>query len=225
MENIRELVRQWAYLDSLEPDMAGFSLTKPDCMTGSQYLIFSYSCQSRRLAFSALYDEATKDFLVKISIGLLEYVDINFICQDLAQFEAILRQRLQSQLASMAGLEPQTLGHVFGAKKITEWDYSGCLPATAAGFDLFVNPARPVRWINGAYLIVDYSDFASDSNLTIMYNIYRDDFYGEKRIRCTPAVISTFDAKEIAELQEKISTHLLPTLEEMRAEIHETDHH
>lgn len=223
MEKIREQLSQWAYLDSLEPDIAGFSLTKPDCVTGSQYLIFSYSCQPRRLIFSALYDEATKDFLVKISIGLLEYVDINFICQDLAQFETILRQRLRSQLISMAGLEPQALGHVFDAKKITEWDCSGCLPATAAGFDLFVGPARPVRLINGGYLIVDYSDFASDSNLTIMYNIYRDDFYGEKRIRRTPTVISTFDAKEIAELQEKLGAQLLPTLEAMRAEIDRAD--
>ena len=104
-------------------------------------------------------------------------------------------------------------------KKILEWDYVAKLPETIEGFKLFIKPAQPVKTINGSYIIFDYCDFATDSNFIIYYNVFRDEFFGEAKIRKIPEMNYAFDSHELIELEEKLDEHLLARLKEIRSRI------
>jgi hypothetical protein len=104
-------------------------------------------------------------------------------------------------------------------KKIVEWNYKDKLKQEIAGFTLYIKSDEPVKVINGSYIIIDYSDFATESNLIIYYNVFRDEFFGEIRIRRTPQMISAFDTSDLSELAAKLDEKLAETLEQVREQI------
>jgi len=154
-----------------------------------------------------------------ITVGLTEYFDVTFICTDLGGLERILTERMTRTLERLAG--DDSYESIFRAKKILEWEHSKELPRELAGFTLFISPERPIRTINGSYIILDYSDFQEESNLILYYNVYRDEFFGEIRFRRTPEMTSQFDARELSELAEKVSANLRETLEDLRRRLNE----
>ena len=70
---------------------------------------------------------------------------------------------------------------------------------------------------NGSYIIIDYSDFALESNFIVSYNIFRDEFFGEARIHRIPDVSYAFDARELDELAQKLEQRLPARLREIRS--------
>jgi len=56
-------------------------------------------------------------------------------------------------------------------------------------------------------------------DLLIYYNIFRDEFFGEARIRRTPHMSAVFDATTLDELQKNITAHLTVVLESMRSQL------
>lgn len=90
------------------------------------------------------------------------------------------------------------------------------MPETLEGYQLFIKPQQPVKINNGSYIIIDYVDFTHASDVTIYYNMYRDEFFGEARIHSIPDVTYDFDSNELVELQEKLEKHLVPRMREAR---------
>jgi hypothetical protein len=219
MDKIIDQAAQWAYLQQIPAEYAGFSLDPGQERQESQYVLFSYRRPVDRRSFSVLYDGATRDFMARVTIGLTEYYDLNFITGDFAALESVLNERLRPTLEMLAGLSAQNHESIFQAKKISCWPYCDSLPEEKAGFRLFIDPCHPVKTINGSYIIIDYSDFTADSNLTICYNIFRDEFFGEIRLQRTPRAINLFDSRELTELADKMELHLVPTLVGLRGEI------
>ncbi|SDF47944.1 hypothetical protein [Sporolituus thermophilus] len=219
MEKIIQQINEWPFLRQLPETMMDFRLVVELKQYGTQYRIFTYSNLNRRRNFSVLYDQTTKEYFVRLVIGLTEFYDIRFIADDLNTFETLLAANMEQSLRSLAGFDQTSLCSVFRAKKIIEWPFGGQLPEKVAGFDLFIRPTEPVRGINGSYIIIDYSDFAAESGLLIFYNIYRDEFFGELRVRRTPQVVSAFDAKTLAELEENIKANLQITLQNLRKQL------
>lgn len=219
MKKIIEQVAEWEFLRQLPVDYAGFTLETELAEYGSQYALFSYHKPEDYLCFSVLYDKATKDFLARVTIGLTEYYDVSFITTSLAALETALTERLEQTLEGLANPATREYESIFRAKKILEWPYAANLPVELAGFTLYISPRQTVKTINGSYIIIDYSDFRAASNLNIYYNIYRDEFFGELRLRRTPRMINMFDAKELPDLAEKLTANLSPALESLRAEI------
>jgi hypothetical protein len=219
MEKIIEQAAEWEFLRQLPAEHVGFTLEIELAERGSQYVIFTYRKTKDYRSFSVLYDKATKDFLAKATVGLTEYYDVSFITTSFVTLELALAERLQHTLASLANPAARGYESIFRAKKILEWPYAADLPDELAGFILFISPQQTVKTINGSYVIIDYSDFKAASNLNIYYNVYRDEFFGEIRLRQTPRMISLFDAKELPDLAEKLKVNLSPTLESLRREI------
>ena len=52
--------------------------------------------------------------------------------------------------------------------------------------------------------------------LSIYYNIYRDEFFGEARIWSIPDVNYDFDSTSLGELEEKLRIYMVPRLQEIR---------
>jgi len=219
MEELEQQIREWAYLAALPEKMAGFTLIRELENTKTLFRIFTYANSDRHLFFSVIYDPATVDFLSKVTIGLNEYYDINFIASDLPALEVILCSKMETLLTSLNWFDPKRLGSIFHEKKILEWPYGKQLPEEIAGFQLYIRPSEPIKILNGSFVVIDYSDFATESNLVICYNVFRDDFYGEMRLRRLPQMSGLFDAKTLPELAEKLETNLVPVLENMRIQL------
>lgn len=221
MEKIIEQIDNWAYLEKLPQLFHEFTLRVEKVRNETQYVIFSYTNTASLKKLTALYDSATKEYLVRLNIGLIEYFDINFIAPDLKLLQELLQMRLDVTLHSMAFFDPKELGSVFHSKKIMEWTFRP--PEKFAGFKLFISPQAALKVINGSYVIINYIDLAEETQLLIYYNIFRDDFYAETVFRKTPAMITLFDAKTLQELEEKLKENLENVLNELRKRLIENE--
>jgi hypothetical protein len=219
MEKIIEQIAAWQFLRQLPAEFAGFTLSSEPCLCGSQYSIFTYRKPEDHRSFAVVYDNATKDFLGRVIVGLNEYYDVGFIAGNLVDLERALERRMEWTLADLANPQQREYESIFRGKHILEWPHAALLPLEMEGFRLFIPPSEAVKTINGSYVVIDYSDFALASNLAIYYNIYRDEFFGEVRINYTPRMINLFDAKELDELAAKLEAGLRPALASLRREI------
>ncbi len=220
MKAIVEQVSSWPFLQQLPTREAGFALKLELAESGTLFNIFSYRDDEGLRSFSVVYDSTSKDFLARVAFGMNEFYDVRFICTDLVSLEGILAAKLVPVLADLGG--ERQYESLFRAKKILEWPYAEKLPGEIAGFRLFISPRQPLKTVNGSYVILDYSDFAAASNLTVSYNVYRDEFFGEMRFCHTPQMIATFDARELGELAGRLDNCLRPALEELRDRITQT---
>lgn len=219
MEKIIKQVQAWELLAKLPAEFAGFTLVLDLQEHGTRYCIFTYRNAEWHKSFSVVYDKATKEFLARIVVGLTEYFDVNFIVADIQLLEKLLIKKLKETLLSLAVFDQDKLSSIVIEKQILNWPYGKELPQQLVGFELFIKPSEPVNIINGSYIIIDYSDFSNESSLVIYYNIFRDEFFGEARIRRTPHMSSVFDSKTLDKLQENITDHLKVVLENMRSQL------
>ncbi len=219
MEKIIEQVQDWEFLKKFPHELFGFTLINELMTCGSQYRIFTYNNQQTRRSLTGLYDQATKDFLVRTIVGLTELCDIRFFAPDLAMFEKILTERLKKTLHQLAFFDPDSVCAQFKLKKILEWSYVTRLPEQIAGFGLFITPEKPIKTLNGSYVIIDYSDFAADSNLTVNYNIFRDEFFSEIRLKRVPIMTTAFDARTLPELEARLNDNLIQSIEGVRLQL------
>jgi hypothetical protein len=214
MEEIIAQINDWPFLHKLPARQAGFFLRLDLAQDGPQYTIFSYRNEQELRSISVLYDGTTKDFLARVAVGLNEFYDISFICSDFAGLEKTLAAKLPSALDRLG--EDRQYESIFRAKKILEWPFGAQLPGEIAGFRLFIRPARPLKTINGSYVILDYSDFGAASNLSVSYNVYRDEFYGQQHFHRTPQMLAAFDARDLGELASRLDQNLQPALQALR---------
>lgn len=216
MEEIIQDLQEWKLIDELPKKVHGFLFEKQLQKKDKQYLIFRYHNDSINRSFSVLYDGATKEFLARIVVGLTEFCDIRFIANKKETLENVLRHNLENTLKDLAYFNIKTIDSIVREKQIIEWPYVNNLPKQIGDFVLFIAPNQPLKVINGSYIIIDYSNFNSQSNLIIYYNIFRDEFFAEMRINRTPHMIADFDAKTLDELQEKIDKKLIETLKSIK---------
>jgi hypothetical protein len=220
VENIIAELEEWAYLKELPAALSGFTLEIIMRENGALYEVFSYTNTAQYRKFAVVYDSATKDFLVRLTVGLTEFCDISFITTKLSLLEAGLKERMAAVLLTLAGLDNNsTVCSIFRQKKILEWPYAASLPKELLGFQLFISPVQPLKVINGSYIIIDYSDFAAESNFLIYYNIFRDEFFGEVRVKRTPQMTACFDAEDLSDLADKLEQNLEGFLKDIRTQL------
>lgn len=217
MEQLIVELEQWPFLSELPDTLFGFKLEKHLYQSDSKYYIFRYYNNEIKRSFSVLYDSSTKEFIARIIIGLTEFCDIRYIVGNIEALEKILRSKLESTLNDLAHFNVNTIDCILMEKDVINWPYAQQLPKKIGAFDLFVSPSAPVKIINGSYIILDYSDFANESNFVIYYNIFRDEFFGEMKIKRTPQMTAEFDAKTLDELEEKLKQSLVKTVNNITA--------
>ena len=214
METIIEQVKQWDYYRHLPEELQGFRLERRLEQTEGKLFLFGYHYPQIHRSVYALYDSATKEFMLHRVIGLFTFCDIQYISTNLAAFEQILKEWLSRTLEELTVFNKTQLGSPFIAKNILDRNFM--LPEQLCGFELFIRPDRPLKIINGSFIIIDYSDFAAESSLTVYYNIYRDEFFSERRIHRLPQIVTDFDSRTVDDLAEKLSIRLQPALSDLR---------
>ena len=221
MEKIIKNITEWSYLKELPTTILSFNLKLLMKQDGDLFYICAYQNFELKKEVVFVYDHATKEFLVKLKIGLLDYCETLFISTNLERYERILKEKLENVIRDLTFFSKDKIDSILFDKNIMQHKFNFEFPEKSNGFKLYIRPNQPLKLINGSYVILDYSDFANDSNLVIYYNIFRDEFFGELRIRKTPEMTSAFDAKEVSELAEKIEENLVDELKKLRARIEE----
>lgn len=219
LEKVQAEVSAWAYLNQLSPVEKNFRLKMLMREEGDTFQIYSYENEDLKRSVMIYYHEETKEYKLMITIGLTQFCAIEYISADLAQLEKILRERFDNLLGDISSFNEDHMSIIIKEKKIMQWDYIDKLPQEICGFRLFINPREPVKVINGSYIIIDYCDFAAQSNFIIYYNVFRDEFFGEAKINRIPEITYEFDSSELKDLRLKLEEKLENTLKQLRARI------
>jgi hypothetical protein len=212
----------WDFEAEFPAELAGFTRKTDGRWEGVVYRIFRYELCDRtpcRKTSGIIYDSSTKEYMVMVQVGLTEFCDIKFIHEDFGTFAKVLKAFLELRLKVLRGGEPQLLEGGFRDSGISDWEFFNSQPEEISGFELFLKPSAALPVTNGSYLIADYSDFTCRSGLRILYNLFREDFYGELLLLGVPHATNQFDAKSLQELEGKLSKNLQAVLEKLRSQI------
>ena len=217
LEKLSEEIKDWQYPSALPAEWFGYKLTIKNEENGDMYDLFTYENAEERRSATAYFHEETMEYKFRVKIGLTEFCQIQYINAKLGAFEKALQTYLEASIHDLAEFNINTLSYIMQEQKITEWDYKPHLPPVLEGFELYITPDRPVRVLNGSYIVFDYSDFSTKSNFIIYYNEFLNEFYGEARIKDIPEMNYIFDSKNLMELEDKLREHLVDRLKGIKA--------
>lgn len=212
----------WDFEAEFPAELSGFTRKTDGLWEGSIYRIFRYELCDRtpcRKTAGIIYDRNTEEYMVMVQVGLTEFCDIKFIHKDRNTFAGFLKAFLEFRLKVLRGTEPHLLERGFRDSGISDWDFFNRLPEEISGFELFLKPSAALPVTNGSYLIADYSDFTYRSGLRLLYNHFREDYYGELLLLGVPHATNQFDAKSLQELEGKLEKGLQAALEKLRSQI------
>ena len=219
-QRIENEIGEQSFFDDLKPDVYNFTLKKIFNEDDSIYTIFNYVNESTHRGLKAYWHEETNEYKVMIRFGLNAFCLTEFFTDKAAVFVERLQPELESILKSID--EFNGVQDVFvEQKKIPTWTYAQKLPTSLEGFELFLSPSKYLEVTNGSFVIINYCDFAINSDLAIYYNIFSDNFGSEARINGAPTVIYDFDADTLKELEERLNLNLSDQLKKIREEAKE----
>ena len=87
MEEIIKSINAWEYIAELPTQLLNFEFSLLKKQEDEIYYIFSYKHHGLNREVISMYDRSTKEFLLKVRIGLLEYCDTLFISNNIEKFE------------------------------------------------------------------------------------------------------------------------------------------
>ena len=215
-EKIQSELKDWDYIDKLENNILDFNLNKKMQERDEFYDIFSYDNKAKRISVNAYFHDETMEYKVLIKIGLIEFCDVSFFSNNVDDFQRKIQENLEKLIMKLDSKDGTKLSSLIEDKGIMSWNYEGLLPQKSEGFSLFITPKTPIETVNGSYIIFDYADFEINTDFTIYYNIFRDEFFGESRILGTPTVTYDFDSKNLKELEDKLKNKMVDYLKEIR---------
>ncbi|MBR0261573.1 MAG: hypothetical protein IJQ85_07235 [Selenomonadaceae bacterium] len=202
--------------ENLPAAIENFALKKIFAVDEDKFIFFSYVDDATHCALTTYFHEETMEFKVRQKIGLTEFCLTKFFTEDFAHFQKMIDAELVYVIKNLRDVKNKTPNRFLREKKIDAWNYGLELPATLENFELFINPAAPVEVTNGSFIIINYADFSANSDFAIYYNIYSDEFSGERRINGAPQVTYAFDAKTLDELEDKLKKNLSAELLSIR---------
>ena len=219
-QRIESEIGEQSFFDNLKSDIYNFTLKKLFNEDGNIYAMFSYLNETTHRGLKAYWHAETNEYKVMVNFGLNEFCLTEFFTEKATVFVERLQPELEDILKSID--EFNGAQNVFVEQKgIPTWTYTQKLPTNLEGFELFLSPSKYLEVTNGSFVIINYCDFAINSDLAIFYNIFSDNFGSEARINGAPTVIYDFDTDTLKELEEKLNSNLLGQLKKIREEVKE----
>ncbi len=215
---VEETKNKLAALDfgNLPAEIEGFALKKVFAADGDKFIFFICANDAKHCALTIYFHEETHEFKIRQKIGLTEFCLTNFFTEDFEHFKKLIDAQLSGVLKDLREILRKEPNIFLREKKIDTWSYGKSLPATFEGFELYISPAAPVEVTNGSFIVINYADFKINSDFVLYYNVYSDEFSGERRINGAPEITYAFDAKTLEELEDKLKNNLSAELRAIR---------
>ena len=194
-------------LDELPARIGSFELNITASVDESSMEIFNYNSIARHCTVSALYDDSTHEYKIRIRLGLSERCLSKFFDRNPKIFFERFKAELNTTLERLDKNDSDTDSFI-SKLALNKWDYGNNLPNMICGFELFIKPSAPVEFTNGSFIIINYVDFAQARDLVICYNIFSDEFSAEARINGHTRVLYDFDSKTLPELEQVLDDKL-----------------
>lgn len=209
-ETIIQNLSNLPYLKTLPQTIKSFELTVALSESADEFLLAYYYHQELFIQIKIAYSFTTKDFLIKEKIGLNEFVNMKYISPNQELFIDTLRDNLDKIIRSYQELNTNV---ILEQKGIFAWQHN--LPAHIDSFRLIINPTRPIPYLNGSSILIDYTDFELNSQLIIYYNEFRDEFFADIRHKNELKTCNIFNCTKLEELQEILKEKLTSTLQDL----------
>ena len=200
--------------EKLPSEIDNFELKKIFAEDEDKFIYFAFDNKKIHRAVIAYFHDETKEFKVRVKIGLSEFCLTEFFTEDFNHFSDLIFSNLETVIKNLSAQED--FNPLVAEKKFADWNYGKNLSQNLEGFELFISPKNPVQFTNGSHVIINYSDFENSSDLSIYYNVYGDNFSGEAKIKNVPQVIYSFDSKDLKELETKLEENLLAELRKIK---------
>ncbi len=221
MQEVFKQLEEWDYLQKLWEEKSGYKKILPSTFENQdgKVDIFFYENVEIQSKISGRYDFDTSDFMLCCTQGYHVYHDIRFICKNIKEYEKRLDQFLEMLLDNLTPEKPREAGFFMRRKELVNWRPAG-LEEKIGNFTRYIQPPNFFGTVNGAVVVLDYSDFSQANQFSVFYNKMRDDFYAERRVKGELQQISEFDCKTLDELDEIIKTlpEILEKIEQLSAD-------
>lgn len=217
-----EKLKDWDFLKKLPQEILGFKLASNFSIKGQELLLATYKNENH-CALNLIYTEETGDFAVVKNIGLNRFKVESLFSRDKEHFAKVTLEYLEKLLKDIelnSEIECPYAAKVIG---LNDWHGWENLPEKIGKFQFFIKPDRPLKYLNGSYILIDYSDFESNNQLIILFNEYRNEIYGEIKNHginfFTKEFDCVFEEKKTQKILDDFSKNLLLKIEKTISEI------
>lgn len=192
IEDIEASLSEWNFLLQLPQQIGSFKKTPGKGIEGQILNIISYVDETHHRRLDLIYTKETFDYIPVKVVGLHVYRDERYFCRDKEKFAQLMTKHLPSLLQEIS--YDNSTGYSYEAKELhfEDWDYWKKLPKKIGNFELFITPDKPVTYINGSTIFLDYSDFENQSQLFFLFNAFRTEVFGEMLQQNVPVTTNDF---------------------------------
>ena len=208
-------LQEWEFLKQLPKELEGFTLREGTGIKGNILNIASYVDEVNHICVDLIYTGETFDYVIVKNLGLHTFRDDRFFTRDKDKFAEVVLSKLPSLLQEMGKDKVKKMGYESEVMGFKEWAYWKTLPKQIGNFELYITPDNPLEYINGSWVILDYSDFAHGNQLMFLYNSFRNELFAETKKGHLPLTTEEFNANSLSTLSALIKEKLEKTLADL----------
>ncbi len=215
LEMVKATLGEWALLQELPQEINGFTYKEGGAIEGNLIKLCSYVNEENKRSLHFVYTKETEDYFPVKEVGLHSFRDIKYFTRDKEIFEKNMLEDLSKLLTE---IDVNTdVNDKFAVEEIglKNWEYGAKLEPQIGSYQLFINPRKPVEFINGSIVFIDYSDFENGNQLMIIYNYYKECFFAEIKKHFTPITVHDFDCETLEQLEKLLENNLKEYLEKI----------
>ena len=203
IQEVEANLEGWDFLEKLPKELQGFTLKKGSGITGQVLEIAAYVNEKEHTCLQLTYTAETFDYVPVKNIGLHNFRDIRYFFRNRDDFaEALLatdeqgRTALEKLLAGMKREAGSVYDFEYSNLGTEKWEYVKTLPEKIGSYELYITPDKPVEYITGSLIFLDYTDFERGNQLYFVYNSYRNEIYAGEKKNFKPQTTSLFTVPE-----------------------------
>lgn len=176
------------------------------------YTAFAWENEKNGWMVKAIFDEETKDYMVKMDLRLMTLTQLESITGDFEQFKKRVRE-LTPKAIEKDLIRLERVPALAADKGFMKWDYKKVMPEKVGKYERIIKPTNPVEGLNGSFVIGAYECKERNVGALFFYNIYREEYYGELRAGSIPVIVHQYDATTIGEFSSRLEAYLEKDLE------------
>lgn len=191
-EKMQEELQGWELPGQLPEAIGGFVKIPGEGIKGQILSILKYVNEEQHCSVELTYSSETGDFVPVKTIGLHSFRDVQYFYRDKDDFAEAMVRALPLIISSIDRSTEHSYSREADDYHFKNWAYGQSLPEKIGSYELFIRPDNPVSYINGSYIFLDYTDFATGNQLCFFYNIYRNEIFAEKKQAYLPVTTNDF---------------------------------